>query len=268
MQSDHKFAHVATAQLSWHVQTCDLIWSSFFTQKQHQFLTRCELWAPKPFLKRVSGDAGEPRFEWGDFKIDGLMIVVNLVVSKSRSVVVPVSTWTITWTNAVLLFIVALGTNFSDVWIKIPNFSFTKKDLNVVCEMAAGEFPTQMASNAENISIWWRHHMKPTTAITSFIMSQSIRKLYSHIKQVSHGLAFGMMRFLSSPDFAHSRSIPMYNARLILWPPSFSSCIRNFLNMRREWRRPRWIKKTLHIGINWDFGLGMSFRDVIAVNIR
>ena len=21
-----------------------------------------------------------------------------------------------------------------------------------------GEFPTQMASNAENISIWWRHH--------------------------------------------------------------------------------------------------------------
>ena len=21
-----------------------------------------------------------------------------------------------------------------------------------------GEFPTQMASNAENVSIWWRHH--------------------------------------------------------------------------------------------------------------
>ena len=23
----------------------------------------------------------------------------------------------------------------------------------------AGEFPAQMASNAENISIWWRHHV-------------------------------------------------------------------------------------------------------------
>ena len=23
-----------------------------------------------------------------------------------------------------------------------------------------GEFPTQMASNAENASIWWRHHEK------------------------------------------------------------------------------------------------------------
>ena len=26
--------------------------------------------------------------------------------------------------------------------------------------MATGEFPAQMASNAENVSIWWRHHVK------------------------------------------------------------------------------------------------------------
>ena len=25
-----------------------------------------------------------------------------------------------------------------------------------------GEFPAQMASNAENVSIWWRHHVRPT----------------------------------------------------------------------------------------------------------
>ena len=24
-----------------------------------------------------------------------------------------------------------------------------------------GEFPAQRASNAENVSIWWRHHVKP-----------------------------------------------------------------------------------------------------------
>ena len=24
-----------------------------------------------------------------------------------------------------------------------------------------GEYPAQMASNAENVSIWWRHHKKP-----------------------------------------------------------------------------------------------------------
>ena len=25
-------------------------------------------------------------------------------------------------------------------------------------QSSAGEFPAQMASNAENVSIWWRHH--------------------------------------------------------------------------------------------------------------
>ena len=29
-----------------------------------------------------------------------------------------------------------------------------------------GEFPAQMASNAENVSIWWRHHAIPVIALT------------------------------------------------------------------------------------------------------
>ena len=28
------------------------------------------------------------------------------------------------------------------------------------------EFPAQMASNAENVSIWWRHHVAPTEAVS------------------------------------------------------------------------------------------------------
>ena len=38
----------------------------------------------------------------------------------------------------------------------------------------AGEFPAQMASNAENVSIWWRHHMKigyPTDVRPSTVLS-------------------------------------------------------------------------------------------------
>ena len=27
-----------------------------------------------------------------------------------------------------------------------------------LCEEFTGEFPAQMASDAENVSIWWRHH--------------------------------------------------------------------------------------------------------------
>ena len=30
----------------------------------------------------------------------------------------------------------------------------------------AGEFPTQRASNAENVSIWWRHHVKLYTRMS------------------------------------------------------------------------------------------------------
>ena len=45
----------------------------------------------------------------------------------------------------------------------------------------------------------------------------------------------------------HSRSIPMYNIRFILWPPSFSSRIRN---MGRERRWPRWIKKRRSISVS------------------
>ena len=30
IQSGYKFAHVTTAQLSWHVQNCDLIWLLIF----------------------------------------------------------------------------------------------------------------------------------------------------------------------------------------------------------------------------------------------
>ena len=38
IQSGHTFEHVMTAQLSWHVQNCDLITSTFFKQEQHEFL--------------------------------------------------------------------------------------------------------------------------------------------------------------------------------------------------------------------------------------
>ena len=31
-----------------------------------------------------------------------------------------------------------------------------------------GEFPAQMASNAENVSIWWRHHVYPLLILAMF----------------------------------------------------------------------------------------------------
>ena len=36
-----------------------------------------------------------------------------------------------------------------------------------------GEFPAQMASNAENVSIWWRHHVNPEHRLTLHDLSKS-----------------------------------------------------------------------------------------------
>ena len=108
--------------------------------------------------------------------------------------------------NAGILLIGSLGTNFSEILIETHIFSFKKMHLKMssakmitirhnghdgvqnhqphhcllnrlferrskktsklrvtgLCEgisPGTGEFPTQMASNAENVSIWWRDHM-------------------------------------------------------------------------------------------------------------
>ena len=46
-------------------------------------------------------------------------------------------------------------------------------DLCVGNSPVTGEFPAQMASNAENVSIWWRHHVKAQTMFIAL-------KLYLH----------------------------------------------------------------------------------------
>ena len=33
------------------------------------------------------------------------------------------------------------------------------------------EFPAQMASNAENVSIWWRHHVKAIIMIIAIMLA-------------------------------------------------------------------------------------------------
>ena len=51
IQSCNSFAHVKTAELSWHVQNWDIILLSFTILEQHIFLIRFWLWALKPFVK-------------------------------------------------------------------------------------------------------------------------------------------------------------------------------------------------------------------------
>ena len=52
IQSDHKFAHVMTAQLLGYVQNCGVIESASFMQDMHIFI-RFRSWAFKLFMKWV-----------------------------------------------------------------------------------------------------------------------------------------------------------------------------------------------------------------------
>ena len=53
-----------------------------------------------------------------------------------------------------------------------------------------GEFPAQMASNAENVSIWWRHYFisfKEKTKIPFLVLKKwnALKKLHMHLWHVS-----------------------------------------------------------------------------------
>ena len=52
-----------------------------------------------------------------------------------------------------------------------------------------GEFPAQMASNAENVSIWWRHHESKSKPYAYFIAyTQAICIMYSDLCLVATSL--------------------------------------------------------------------------------
>ena len=52
-----------------------------------------------------------------------------------------------------------------------------------------GEFPAQRASNAENVSIWWRHH---DIAISSYQLQQNVQhwSQFSVLESVFYGVSF------------------------------------------------------------------------------
>ena len=76
IQSGHKFAHATTAQLSWHVQNCDLILQLFFITEQQVSLWYLSFWARKPFVEEAPD---EMRGTWGQYlysvNTDALMSV-------------------------------------------------------------------------------------------------------------------------------------------------------------------------------------------------
>ena len=63
--------------------------------------------------------------------------------------------------NMIASQITSLPVVYSVVYSGVDNKKHTKLLVTGLCEgnsQETGEVPAQMASNAENVSIWWRHH--------------------------------------------------------------------------------------------------------------
>ena len=67
-----------------------------------------------------------------------------------------------------------------------------------------GEFPAQMASNAENVSIWWRHHVSYRRKSTKFWLLGHLRivlymptQLRNPLIWITHGKKAWIWQFLT-----------------------------------------------------------------------
>ena len=78
----------------------------------------------------------------------------------------------------------------------------SKPRVNGLCagnSLGTAEFPAQMASNAENVSIWWRHHDRFTLLAPAFGKSPE-RRTSMDAKKVFHWICWLLIISLNMPS--------------------------------------------------------------------
>ena len=60
-----------------------------------------------------------------------------------------------------------------------------------------GEFPTQRASNTENVSIWWRHHVQPIWSIRYWHFSSGEVRISGGVLWILHGICGTLPKHLT-----------------------------------------------------------------------
>ena len=78
-----------------------------------------------------------------------------------------------------------------------------------------GEFPAQMASNAENVSIWWRHHVQYPPEVVS---KQRYRLTSITTPTVDTKTILGPSYTIHSWDFLHRTDVRYLCTEMGPWP--------------------------------------------------
>ena len=75
--------------------------------------------------------------------------------------------------NMIASQITSLTIVYSTVYSRRKSKKASKLRVTGLCvgnSPETGEFPAQRASNAENVSIWWRHHANEASQNTTFLL--------------------------------------------------------------------------------------------------
>ena len=85
-----------------------------------------------------------------------------ILLSWCQSVLTDVS-WPNHYTDVIMSLMASQITSLAIVYSPVCSGIYQRKhQSSVSLAFVTGEFPTQKASNAENVSIWWRHHVIST----------------------------------------------------------------------------------------------------------
>ena len=91
------------------------------------------------------------------------MCLVTWVIIASENGSAPVRRRTITWTNVDLLIIRPLGTNISEIWIKIQQFSLKKMPLKMSSAEAETEGTRAAMAGGYMVYVYRRKTLWPNT---------------------------------------------------------------------------------------------------------
>ena len=86
---------------------------------------------------------------------------------------------------------------YSTVYSRRKSKKTSKLHITGLCEgnsLVTSEFPAQRASNAENVSIWWRHHVNENLSLSTLstvrAVTRPISRIPQSIRKISHNAPF------------------------------------------------------------------------------
>ena len=131
-----------------------------------------------------------------------------------------------------------------------------------------GEFPAQMASNAGNVSIWWRHHLSPARHLAIALYHANWPDNWTYIRSWTHivGSEWPCCLGPGGPDkfrLQHS----CYPGRISVYKfisVRFIRILYNFCGRNKSWYDIYVLLRYVHNKRNWKYHKDLLLKDTVS----